>query len=177
MTLAFRYATADDVPAIAALTERAYRHPDPATAWTDESAILSGPRTSVETVRRMVGEGSRRFVLAEEDGTLVASGMLERLGAGEAHFGMFAVEPARQGGGTGRLLLAECERRAVELWSTRRMTMHVISLRTELIDWYVRRGYALTGESHPFPFAEAVGALRTDFDLVELAKVLPTSRG
>lgn len=172
MALTFRLAAAEDVPAVAALIERGYRQPDPATAWTDESALLSGPRSNPTTVARMQSDERFRFVLAEDAGVLVGSALIERTGDGEAHFGMFAIEPARQGGGVGRQLLAESERMAAALWSTRRMSMHVISVRTELIDWYVRRGYARTGESHPFPFAEVVGALRTDFDLVELAKVL-----
>lgn len=172
MTPTYRLATAADVPSVAALIERAYRQPDPARAWTDESAILSGPRTNVATVRRMQADDRYRFVLAEDDGRLVGSALLERTGPGEAHFGMFAVEPALQGSGVGRPLLAESERVAIELWGARRMTMHVISLRTELIDWYVRRGYARTGSSRAFPFSDAVGALRTDFDLVELAKDL-----
>ena len=35
-----------------------------------------------------------------------------------------------------------------------------------------RRGYTLTGNREPFPFDEAPGALRRDFDLVELKKPL-----
>lgn len=176
MSLTFRLATGDDVAAVAALIERGYRQPDPATAWTDESALLSGPRTNIATVTRMQSDDDRyRFVLAEDDGRLVGSALVERTGPYEAHFGMFAIEPARQGSGVGRELLAASERIATELWATRRMSMHVISVRTELIDWYVRRGYARTGERHAFPFAEVVGALRTDFDLVELAKDLAPS--
>lgn len=173
MTLTYRIATGADVPAIAAMIEQAYRHPDPEKAWTDESTLLSGPRTNASTVGRMLAEERIRFVLAEDDGELVGTATLERTGEAEAHFGMFAIAPSRQGGGTGRLLLAESERVATELWPVRRMTMHVISLRTELIDWYVRRGYARTGQANAFPFSDVVGALRTDFDLVELAKDLP----
>jgi hypothetical protein len=48
----------------------------------------------------------------------------------------------------------------------------VISLREKLIAWYERRGFVQTGEHEAFPFHEAKGALRTDFDLTVLRKPL-----
>jgi hypothetical protein len=39
---------------------------------------------------------------------------------------------------------------AEQLWRVTRMSMSVISLRRELIAYYERRGYALTGERLPF---------------------------
>jgi hypothetical protein len=55
------------------------------------------------------------------------------------------------------------------------MEMTVIALRAELIAWYERRGYALTGERRPFPFEGLINgkALRDDLDFVVLAKDLP----
>ena len=85
---------------------------------------------------------------------------------------MFAVDPARQGTGLGKAVLEAAERTAQELWSATEVTLTVISLRDELIAWYERRGYARTGRHLPFPFHEASGALRTDFDLVEMRKEL-----
>ena len=32
--------------------------------------------------------------------------------------------------------------------------MTVINVRDTLIAWYVRRGYALTGETEPFPYGD-----------------------
>jgi len=167
----FRLATDGDADAVADLIELAYRGPSAASAWTTEADILTGPRTSRGQVARLLARPDFHFVLADVDGRLSASAALERAGD-DAYFGMFAVDPARQAAGLGRALLAECERFAVELWTARRMTMRVISLRHELIAWYERRGYALTGEREPFPFDQAHGALRTDFDLVQLAKEL-----
>lgn len=33
--------------------------------------------------------------------------------------------------------------------------MTTVNLRAALIDWYKRRGYALTGETRPFPYGDS----------------------
>ena len=91
---------------------------------------------------------------------------------GAAYLGMFAVDPAYQGGGLGTAVVAAAERTVAELWAAPAVRLTVISLRAELIEWYERRGFVRTGRHLPFPFHEASGALRTDFDLVEMQKDL-----
>jgi ribosomal protein S18 acetylase RimI-like enzyme len=172
--LTFRTATAADVPAVAALVERAYRGPAAATGWTNESELLTGPRTSEQHVAELAAEPGSRFVLAEADGTLVGSVLVQEPEAprGAAYLGMFAVDPGHQGGGVGRAVVAAAERAVTELWAATAVRLTVISLRTETIEWYERRGFVRTGRHLPFPFHEASGALRTDFDLVEMQKEL-----
>lgn len=67
---------------------------------------------------------------------------------------MFAVDPAQQGGGLGKAVLAEAERVARERWQCRAMRMTVIVQRNELIAWYERRGYLRTAEYEPFPYGD-----------------------
>jgi ribosomal protein S18 acetylase RimI-like enzyme len=64
---------------------------------------------------------------------------------------MFAVNPVLQAGGIGRGLLAEAERIGRDEWGARSMKMTVITQRQDLIAWYERRGYTVTGETEPFP--------------------------
>ena len=167
-----RTATTADVPAVAALVERAYRGPAAATGWTNEAEILAGPRSSEQQVAALVADERSRFVLVEADGRLVGSALVQAPDdrGGTAYVGMFAVDPAEQGTGTGKVVLEAAERATRELWEATAATLTVISLREELIGWYERRGYARTGRHLPFPFHEASGALRTDFDLVEMRK-------
>ena len=169
--LRFRLAEPGDVAAVTALVERAYRGEAAATGWTTETEILTGPRTTEAQVRTLVEDEGSRFVLAERDGRLVGSALVQRAGD-SAYLGMFAVDPAEQGRGLGKAVVEACERTARELWSSTAVTLTVISLRDELIAWYERRGYVRTGRHLPFPFHEHSGALRTDFDLMELRKVL-----
>ena len=172
--LTFRTATAADVPAVAALVERAYRGPVAATGWTTETELLTGPRTSERHVAELAAEPGSRFVLAEADGVLVGSALVQApdTPGGPAYLGMFAVDPAYQGGGLGKAVVAAAERTVAELWAAPAVRLTVISLRAELIEWYERRGFVRTGRHLPFPFHEASGALRTDFDLVEMQKDL-----
>jgi hypothetical protein len=53
------------------------------------------------------------------------------------------------------------------------MTMTVINLRRELIAYYERCGYALTGERLPFPFEDGLSsALVEGIELVVMEKEL-----
>lgn len=167
----FAFGAPQDVPRIAALIELAYRGPEAAKGWTNESMLLTGPRSSPAEVESLIRDGNSRFVLALEGERLVGCALVQ-LYADGAYFGMFAIDPSTQGSGLGKAVLAQCEQAARELWGAAFLRLTVISLRDKLIDWYERRGFVQTGEREPFPFETATGALRTDFDLVVLQKPL-----
>ncbi|WP_340556302.1 GNAT family N-acetyltransferase [Streptomyces sp. GSL17-111] len=155
--LTFRTATEDDVEPLVALVESAYRGESSRAGWTTEADLLDGRRTDPEGVRELVEDRGSRLLVAERDGLPVACCHLERRARPEgpvAYFGMFAVRPGLQGAGLGRRVLAEAERAAVELWGARMMEMTVITQREDLIAWYVRRGYARTGRTSPFPYGD-----------------------
>ena len=98
----------------------------------------------------MILEGK---LLIERDGLLVACAHIEKQGHA-AYFGMFSVRPDLQGGGLGKLMLAEAERIAREEWACRELQMTVISIRDALIEWYERRGYRRTSRYSPFPYGD-----------------------
>ncbi|GAB2567111.1 GNAT family N-acetyltransferase [Dyella jejuensis] len=158
----FRAAVAADIAAIVALVESAYRGEAGRRGWTTESDLLDGRRTDAESVAELLGSPDSAVLLALVDDTMLACCHLQRHGD-SAYFGMFAVDPARQGGGLGRQVLAEAERFAREAWRCRAMHMKVIDLRSELIAWYERRGYRRTGDYSPFPYGdERFGIPRRD---------------
>lgn len=169
--LRYAFATLADIPRLADLIERAYRGRVAATGWTNEADILEGPRSSPEEIESLIRDPDSRFLMAFEGEQLIGSALLKKQGLG-AYFGMFAIDPSLQQRGLGKAIMARCEAAAAELWNARFLELAVISLRHELIAWYERRGFALTGDRHPFPFETATGALRTDFDLVVLQKPL-----
>ena len=193
----FRLAIPADVAPVAALIERAYRGPETAGRWDSESHLLAGPRTSVEEIKGLIERGDSRFVLAEADNQIIGCALIQRTdvtfkvqfgrcaaaGALEStaktmpsqsmagcYFGMFATDPTSRSVGLGKQVLAEAEGRARHLFDARAMVMTVINVRSELIAWYERRGYRLTGARSPFPFTAASGEMTRDFDLVELRK-------
>ena len=178
-SIEFRYAAPDDAETVRALVERAYRGLDNAGAWDSERHLLTGPRTTLAEVMQLISDPSSRIVTAWRAGRMIGSALIQRSGdtacsarSDAAYFGLFAIDPSARAGGLGKILLAECERRAASLWNSSAMSLTVISAREALIEWYERRGYRRTGSRLPFPFSDTSGETRRDFDLVELIKAL-----
>ncbi len=165
----FRVAVPDDVPAVRALVERAYRGPEAAIGWSSEASLLKGPRTSMAEIAGLFAAEGHRFVLAESGDGLAGCVLIEQRGDA-GYFGMLSIDPRLQSKGLGKALLAEAERVARELWGVGAMTLVVINLRTPLIEWYGRRGYSLTGRTEPFPFDEASGEVHRNFHFIEMRK-------
>ncbi|MFJ6698952.1 GNAT family N-acetyltransferase [Streptomyces sp. NPDC091272] len=151
--LVYRDAVEADADALVALIESAYRGDSSRTGWTTEADILEGQRTDAQGVLAVITDPGSRLLTVERDGELVACCQLEHRGDA-AYFGMFAVRPGVQGGGLGKLIIAEAERLARESWQAREMHMTVISVRHDLIAWYERRGYRRTGRMTPFPYGD-----------------------
>ncbi|MFI0773922.1 GNAT family N-acetyltransferase [Streptomyces sp. NPDC021212] len=151
--LTYRGATEADIEPLVALIESAYRGDVSRAGWTTEADILGGQRTDPEGVGAVVRGADSRMTVVERGGELIACCQLERRGE-YAYFGMFAVRPGLQGGGLGKMIIAEAERFAATEWAAREMHMTVITAREELIAWYERRGYARTGRMTPFPYGD-----------------------
>jgi ribosomal protein S18 acetylase RimI-like enzyme len=151
--LTFRDAADGDVDVLVALIESAYRGDSSRSGWTTEADILQGQRTDPEGVLAVIKAPDSRLLTVERDGTVAACCQLEHRGD-HAYFGMFAVSPALQGEGLGKVIIAEAERTARETWGVTEMHMTVISVRDDLIAWYERRGYRRTGKMTPFPYGD-----------------------
>ncbi|WP_405706952.1 GNAT family N-acetyltransferase [Streptomyces xanthophaeus] len=171
--LNFRSAEEADVPELVALVESAYRGDASRDGWTTEADYLEGQRTDADGVRQVISTPDSTLLVVERDGGIVACCQLEHRGD-HVYFGMFAVRPGLQGGGLGKQILAEAERRAGEVWGAEEMRMTVVNVREELIAYYERRGYRRTGELSPFPYGdERFGIpLRTDLAFELLVKPL-----
>lgn len=165
-----RLAFVGEAAAIAALIEHAYRGEEARRSWTTEADFLTGPRSSLAEIKSLIADPKSRFVVAVEGDATLGPCALIRNEEGVGYFGMFGVRPDLQGAGLGREMLAAAEREVRALWDCPAMIMTVISLRKELIAYYERRGYRVTGETKPFPFDEHTSATRTDFHLVVLRK-------
>ncbi len=168
-------ATAADVDAVVALVESAYRGESSRAGWTTEADLLDGQRTDRDAVAELISSDDRFVLLGfDDDRQLIACCELRGAPDVPAYFGMFAVVPTRQGSGVGGRVLAEAERLALTRWSAPLMEMTVISRRSELISWYERRGYQLTGETRPFPHGDERFGLprRSDLEFAVLAKSL-----
>lgn len=170
----FRPAAPDDAPALHRLIESAYRGDSAKAGWTHEADLLGGQRTDEAELLDILADASRVILLAEVDGALTGCVQVADQGDGLAYLGLLTVDPTRQAGGLGRLLIEAAEAEAVARFAASHMEMTVIRQRSELIAWYERRGYALTGETRPFPLDdERFGLPQTqELEFVVMEKAL-----
>lgn len=137
-----RPARHDDLPALHAVIQRAYRGDSAREGWTHEADLLDDERITPEALAAIIDDPSSLLLLAEQGGLPVGSVQLSDKSDGEVYLGLFCIDPAVQAGGLGRALLSAAEEWAHKHFSATRTTMTVIDSRTELIAYYVRRGYS-----------------------------------
>jgi ribosomal protein S18 acetylase RimI-like enzyme len=160
-----------------ALIRAAYRGPASYGRWTSEEHLVRGTRTDERAVLEAIESTGSAMLVVEDDGDdgsgPVACCRIADRGDGLAYFGMFAVDPARQGGGTGRRLVRWAEVAAAKLFGARMLELEVLGQQEQLRGWYERLGYTATGEIRPFP-ADPVFAvpMRDDLHLVVLSRQL-----
>lgn len=172
----FRAAILDDAGAIARLVNAAYRPAEGEGAgngagkggWTHESGLVRGNRTSPDQVENLIATS---FVLVGSiEATVVACAHIA-LEGDAAHIGMLAVAPVLQGTGIGKLLLAQAEAHASTTLNADKLVLIVVSARTDLIDFYLRRGYQRTGARLEYPVDAGVGSpIHGQLDLEVLEK-------
>lgn len=142
-----RPCAADDVEALAAVVNAAYRQEG---GWTTEAGIVAGERASAGELARSLEDGAE-ILTAWTHGRLAGCVRLEPDGEDAVLIGLLAVRPDLQAAGVGRALLEAAETRAAQA-EKRIARMTVISIRDDILAWYVRRGYRPTGDRKPFPY-------------------------
>jgi N-acetylglutamate synthase-like GNAT family acetyltransferase len=169
-----RPATLADVPALHSLVERAYRGDSARKGWTHEADLLGGQRTDVEALSAIIADPAQRLLIAISANNVIGCVQVSRKDAETAYLGLLSVDPDAQAGGLGKALIVEAEHTARAVFSASIMEMTVIRQRTELIAYYERRGYTLTGETRPFPLDDERFGLpvTSDLSFVVLAKRL-----
>ena len=167
-------ATSDDLPALRALIESAYRGDSARRGWSHEADLLDGQRTDVDLLAAMLADPAQHLLVLRDDDALRACVALTDKKAGLAYLGMLTVDPAQQAAGVGRMVLTAAQDHAAAQFAATTIELTVIAQREELIAWYERRGYAATGERRPFPHGDSrFGfAKRDDLEFVVLEKRL-----
>lgn len=175
-SLTTRPATPVDVPALNILIASAYRGEESRKGWTTEADLLTGPRINDAGILAKISDSNNTLLVSmDSSNTILACCEILRRSDELGYFGLFAVNPKRQGGGLGKRVMQAAEDYASEILGLKRLEMSVIWKRVELIAWYVRRGYIVTGEERPFPYelmVDGAGALFDDLHFVILEKKL-----
>lgn len=133
-----RRAEGGDVEAIVALINDAFRA---------EAFFIDGDRIDAREVRALMVKGT--FLVAPAAGGRLGACVYFEIQGERGYFGLLSVDPALQGGGLGRLLVAEaedvCRAAGCEV-----MEIRVVNIREELPPYYRRLGYVESGVE-PFP--------------------------
>lgn len=171
--LSFRDAGTQDVDGVVALVESAFRGEASRAGWTTEADLLDGQRTDAQEIQSIIAKPDARIRLAWLGSELVGCVRVERRGPA-GYIGMVTVSPTQQAVGLGSAILAEAERIVAKDLRLGTARMTVISIRTELVGWYERRGWARTGEREPFPHGDPRFGLprRPDLEFEVLSKAV-----
>ena len=159
----------NDAAALSNLINSAYRGEESTKGWTSEAHLLLGPlRTDENLVEELIQKPSATIIKCVKDNKIHGCVYLEKQGA-KLYLGMLSVSPTYQAGGIGKKLLYTAEAYAKALECSI-ITINVISVRIELIEWYERLGYVKTGTSKPFPVDERYGKPTQELILIDLEK-------
>jgi N-acetylglutamate synthase-like GNAT family acetyltransferase len=159
MNLQFKIATIEDAQAIATLVNSAYRPTGDIKGWTHESELISGERANIEQVCSLFHENS--FILIAYNNNIVACVHVEII-KDSAHIGMLATSPVIQGLGYGKQMLSYAEVFASQNFPVKKYVMKVLLARSELIAFYLRRGYILIEVTSDYPISSGVGSPKVD---------------
>ena len=165
VVLSFRLATLAEAPQLAVLINAAFRSERTGQTWlfdsqdkrvditsaSDTAAFINGPNSVM-----LVG------VVAGEESTPMACCFLRKpssppephMSANAAWLGFLVVQPTRQSRGCGLALLSQAEQFVMQTWGAKRLEMDAVNSRKELLAWYERCGYRVTGAVRPFPYGE-----------------------
>ena len=148
MSFLISKASLADISALNKLINSAYRGEESKKGWSTEADLLDGTRIDEAALRDVIQKSNTTFLKYEEEGVIFGCVEL-RIEGKKLYLGTLSVNPTIQNKGIGKKLLSAGEDHA-RLSGCLKMTMTVIDGRQPLIDWYVRRGYVLTGERKPF---------------------------
>ncbi len=156
-------ATLEDIPELMSLLQCGFRGDK---GWTTDSHLLEGAFVTREMLEKDISEPTRLLwkYHAEDDGTnsqgsqmdsnstsgkIIACVYTDNLVETNAlYVGRLCVHPDYQGRGLGKIIMKAVEERGREL-QCRAITLQTVFGRTELIEWYKRQGFRLTGERTP----------------------------
>lgn len=165
-------ATSHDIPSLISLINSAYRGDASRQGWTTEANLLDGElRTDLNDLLQLMQTPGAAFLkytdeAGETGGTVFLKKIEDRL-----YLGMLSVSPLLQAAGIGKQLMAAAETYAKEN-GCHSIFMKVISVRQELIAWYERKGYRITGETEPFPAGNQFGTPTQPLEFLIMEKLI-----
>ena len=153
----FRLAELTDAEGITTLINLAFRNA--------EAFLIERDRIDIDSVRALLEKG--RFLLAEEDATLVGCAYIEFRGD-RSYLALLSVDPRRQKAGLGSKIMSASEEHCAQA-GCRFMDLRIITVRQELPRFYHRLGYVETGTEPLTPGLQA----KLPCHFITMSKALP----
>ena len=161
-----------DVAEITKLLNVAYRGETSKQGWTTEAHLIAGDtRSDEKNVHETMQQTGSVFLIYKNEEQKITGCVNLQKHSDKIYLGMFSVLPQVQGGGIGKKLLKAAEDYTKEL-NCSAIYMTVISLRTELVNWYKRHGYKDTGERSAFLEDDLTGKHLKPLEFLILQKLL-----
>jgi ribosomal protein S18 acetylase RimI-like enzyme len=162
-------ATLTDVPELVLLINSSYRGESSKKGWTTEANLIGGQRIDNEGLTEQMADPNAVILKnTNNEGKITGCVYLQKR-VDKLYLGMLTVSPTLQANGLGRQLLQAAEEYARSI-NYHTITMTVITTRTELLEWYERRGYSKTGEVIPLVITEKLGILKQPVEMFKLEK-------
>ncbi len=161
----------DDIKEVVELINKAYRGEKTSKSWTTEAHLLGGKRVEEDILEDMLKEENSQIYIAKFKDKIVGS-IQAKLEDGAIYIGLFAVHPDFQSIGVGKKLLEFAEESSKKIYTADKFVMQVISIRSDLIEFYKRRGYKVTNSFVEFPKSELWhNQTKEELRLVSLEKI------
>lgn len=162
-------ATLADIPELVVLINSSYRGESSKKGWTTEANLIGGQRIDNEGLTEQMADPNAVILKNTNDEGKITGCVYLQKRADKLYLGMLTVSPVLQANGLGRQLLQAAEGYARSI-NYHTITMTVITTRTELLEWYERRGYSKTGEIIPLVITEKFGILKQPVEMFKLEK-------
>ena len=149
----FRKAVTSDINEILSLVNQAYRG---AKGWTNESSFVSGDRVEESEVLTYISNLESYLFVLEINNKIEATICVEKREK-KAYISFFAVNPNLQAQGIGKQMITNVENFSMNKLNVSQFVIAVLQKRTELIEFYYRRGYIMTDKVIAYPQELNVG--------------------
>lgn len=126
-------------------------------SWNIESGYIEGPRLTLDRLREELEQkrdGTLLTFRETAEGPILGTIWAHPMGGDVWHLSLLTVRPDRQSEGFGRRFIQAGEEYARD-HGAKRIHLSVLSVRRELLEWYARQGYRLTGETEPYPSGDS----------------------
>jgi ribosomal protein S18 acetylase RimI-like enzyme len=117
---------------------------------------MTGDRINASQLLKTLKQFNSVILVGIHDKILVSCVLIEQIDH-TSKIGLLTVDIAKQQRGYGKATLRAAENYALSTLAAKEIKMHVLQIRFELIDFYVRQGYSRTSITRDYPVHLGVG--------------------